>query len=526
LSPDLGYGAGHEGSLAEWEVALSFAVRTTLAFAALSLVLQSAFAAPAVTLAPGVGPPTTSVTVNGTGFGAGALVDVYFDTTHLCLTFATPAGAANCTIRVPKDAQPQVHWISAVQRSTLTGAQKPFTVRTDWPQFHGRNATHNGRNLLENTIDGANAGDLDTLWIADIGPMGTWSTPAVWSGKVYIGGLNGKLYAFNSQTGVTIAGFPKTLGGPVRYASAAVGSGRVFVGTGAPDKKLYAFNANTGAAVAGFPKQLGGAVDSSPALALGNVYVGSGDGKLHAYNASTGALVPGFPKTLLSGGAAFASPSIANGRVYIGDIAGRLYGFDALTGVPLPLSPILLGGGLIGSAAVAGGVVYAGNQNGNLYAYTDSFSRAILGFPVATGSMIESTPALGRGLVIAGTSSGVVYAWPTATGKTPLWTKTLDSGIRGSPVIANELVFVNSQTRLFALSVHSGEPIWSAGVTAAGWASPAVADGTVYLGSDSGRLYAFSVGGEPVSARLPGGALGVRPALSSLKPDYSLTPVR
>ena len=43
-----------------------------------------------------------------------------------------------------------------------------------------------------------------------------------------------------------------------------------------------------------------------------------------------------------------------------------------------------------------------------------------------------------------------------------------------------------------------------------------------YIGSTDGNLYAFSVNGRAPASRLPGGELGVRPALSSLKPDYSL----
>ena len=53
---------------------------------------------------------------------------------------------------------------------------------------------------------------------------------------------------------------------------------------------------------------------------------------------------------------------------------------------------------------------------------------------------------------------------------------------------------------------------------------PAVADGIVYLASTDGNLYAFSVNGVFPASRLPGGELGVKPAISSLKPDFSLKP--
>jgi len=80
---------------------------------------------------------------------------------------------------------------------------------------------------------------------------------------------------------------------------------------------------------------------------------------------------------------------------------------------------------------------------------------------------------------------------------------------------------MNSLSSLYALDFASGDILWRAGVSTTGFASPAVSDGIVFIGSDDGYLYAFSVNGRAPASRLPGGELGVRPALSSLKPDFS-----
>ena len=501
---------------------MSLARRFPLALLGFLAFIATAMAAPAVTLAPVVGPPTTNITVKGTGFGAIAAVDIFFDTSDLCLALATSGGAINCVIKAPASAQPQRHWISAVQRVTGTGAQKAFTVRTDWAQFHGLNAAHNGRNLFENTITTVNVGDLDTLWTAPIAPTGTESTPAIFAGKVYIAGDDGKLYAFNSLTGAAIAGFPKTLGGAIFPSSPAVGNGNVYIGTYTPDNKLHAFNATTGAAVAGFPIQLGGAVTSSPALALGNVYVGSYDHNLYAFNARTGVPVTGFPKTLAN--AVAASPTIANGRVYVGDLSGQFHAFDALTGTELAGSPKLAVANY-GAAAVAGSAVYVGSLGGVLSAFNDTLELTGPGFPVTVGDWIYGSPAVSGGLVFIGAIDHKLYAFRTTTGGAPRWTAALDSEVRGSPVVADNIVFVNSKTRLFALSAATGEILWSAGVRTEGLNSPAVADGVVYLGSSNGNLYAYSVNGVAPAAKLAGGALGVKPAITMLKPDLSLKPV-
>ena len=52
--------------------------------------------------------------------------------------------------------------------------------------------------------------------------------------------------------------------------------------------------------------------------------------------------------------------------------------------------------------------------------------------------------------------------------------------------------------------------------------SPVVANGIVYFATSDGYLYAYSLHGQAVSAQLSVGELGVRPALSSLRPNRPL----
>ena len=96
-------------------IGLPRSLRSTHAVAAglllwsIATISEPALAAPAVSLSPAAGPPTTTVNVSGTGFSASALVDIYFDTTDLCLTIANGTGNVACSIKIPKDAQPQTH---------------------------------------------------------------------------------------------------------------------------------------------------------------------------------------------------------------------------------------------------------------------------------------------------------------------------------------------------------------------------------------------------------------------------------
>ena len=132
-----------------------------------------------------------------------------------------------------------------------------------------------------------------------------------------------------------------------------------------------------------------------------------------------------------------------------------------------------------------------------------------------------SSPAVGDGRVIVGSLDQKVYSYDPASGAM-LWSTTLDTTVYGSPIIANSVVYVNSSSSLYALNEENGAILWRASVSTVFPASPAVSDGIAFIGSADGNLHAFSVNGMAPAKRLPGGELGIIPALSSLKPDYSL----
>jgi outer membrane protein assembly factor BamB len=497
-------------------------------FAGTLISFNVAFAAPAITVSPAAGPPTTTIAVSGTGFGANAAVDIYFDLTDLCLALASDIGAFSCVISAPKDAQPQTHWISAVQRNTGTGSQKPFVVRTDWGQFHGQNAKHTGFNQYENTITTANVANLDILWQAPIGPTGTWSTPAVGGGKVFIPGLDGNLYSFFSKTGAPIPGFPKVLGGPVQDSSAIIGGANIYVGTVFPDDKLYAFNVSTGAPVAGFPVSVGGNITGSPTYHAGKIYVACADGKLYAFNATTGAAIAGFPVTVGGGAALFSTVSIANDRALVGSSDGNLYAYDATTGAPIAGYPRNASGGVRGAPAVVSGqVFFTSAAASGIWGLRARDARLLSGFPVAVAPEDSASVAVGNSQLVAkvSTASPALRSY-TTTGSLRWNFSFPDAQERGSPILANGIAYVGGRDTLWALDAATGAVLWRGAVSQSHSASPVVADGILYIGSDDGTLYAFTVNGVTPMSRLPGGELGVKPALSSLKPNYALKPVR
>ena len=146
------------------------------------------------------------------------------------------------------------------------------------------------------------------------------------NGVVYIGSMDGNLYALNASAGALLWSYDV---GTFSGVSPSVANGVVYVGstnaTNDTTGTLYALNASTGAKLWSYTVVVGGFLFSSPAVANGIVYAASDDGSLYALNATTGAKLWSYA----IGGHDISSPTIVNGVVYIrsgfGD--GNTYAF-------------------------------------------------------------------------------------------------------------------------------------------------------------------------------------------------------
>ena len=192
-----------------------------------------------VSLTTTFGPPTTVVTVQGSGFGPNEGVDVFFDTSDVAL-FGTNANGnfGNVSVTVPASAVPGTHWISVEGRRTKTFAQASFLVRTDWPQ-RGFSKTRRGTNPYENVLSPTTVSGIDRDWAYATAGLVT-SSPAVVNGVVYVGSTDSQVHAIDAATGRLDWVF--ATGGTVQ-SSPAVANGVVYVGS--DDDNVYALNATT-----------------------------------------------------------------------------------------------------------------------------------------------------------------------------------------------------------------------------------------------------------------------------------------
>ena len=154
-----------------------------------------------------------------------------------------------------------------------------------------------------------------------------------------------------------------------------------------------------------------------------------------------------------------AAPVIADGKLFVVDVEGQLHAFAADTGAALWTVPIAQGRENRGSR-FGGGASY---DEGNVYA-TDGL--------------------------------GDVVAFKAADG-TEVWRAKPGGPLRGSPTVANGIVYALSQDdQLFALDQDKGTVSWAAQGTAEtqgvfGVAAPAAGQGTVVAGFSSGELNAY-----------------------------------
>jgi outer membrane protein assembly factor BamB len=158
-------------------------------------------------------------------------------------------------------------------------------------------------NRCENVLNVNNVGNLQLKWSYRAGYQVEYSAPAVANGVVYIGSMDGNLYALKAGTGSKRWSYHA--GDWVR-SSPAVANGVVYFNS---NNNLDALNARTGALL--WSHSPGG--DSSPTVANGVVYVGGGD-NVYALEASTGATLWSYT----TGSFVSSSPAVANGVVYFG----------------------------------------------------------------------------------------------------------------------------------------------------------------------------------------------------------------
>jgi len=305
------------------------------------------------------------------------------------------------------------------------------------------------------------------------------------------------------------------------FSSPVIWNGKVFIGS--DDSSFYALNIKDGNLAWKF--KTGGRVSSSAAIFNGKVFVVSFDGYLYCLDLDSGKELWKF-KT--AGEAVFAargihglpdkgkllndpwdmflsSPVVANGNVYFGSGAGVFYALDCNSGKKE--WEFVTNGVIHSSPAYSDSTIYFGSWDSYMYALNSVTGSLKWKFKTGTDTLyynqvgFQASPVVYKGVVYSGCRDANVWAINAKTGELKWKYYNNGSWVIVTPALHNDtLYFTTSDTHKFiALSSTDGKVLYTGDCKTFGFSSPAITEGTIYLGTFGGSLMAFrSKNGNPI----------------------------
>ncbi len=312
------------------------------------------------------------------------------------------------------------------------------------------------------------------------------------SGTVYVGNLDGNLYALNDATGALKWTF-KT-GGAIQ-GTPTVWNNVLYIASW--DKKLYALDPATGAKKWETGSDIKLLQPFAAALVSGTTVYYPGDNYFYAIDANSGAKKWEFRDDEVYGWQ--ASPTGGNSTVYA-SIRGNgskvgIYGMDGATGAKKwKAAKTFI---TESSPAIADGLLYAGSEGGGFNAFDANTGALVWTFN--SGLIVNSSPTVANGIVYIGTGAfgnsdnDKLYALDAKTGAKKWEYKTPDgSPDHSSPIVSNGIVYIGAGGTLYAIDATSGAKKWEAkpGIGNLILSGAVVSMGLVYIGIGK-KMYAF-----------------------------------
>lgn len=239
---------------------------------------------------------------------------------------------------------------------------------------------------------------------------------------------------------------------------------------------------------------------AATAVEDGIVYVG-GASYVGAFDESNGALL--WSASLGKSDwwpSSYVVPTAADGRLILMTRAGA-HAFDAKSGKPIWNVP-----GRFNACSVSEGVIYTNKDD--VPTAVDAATGNVLWTAKDKVGDTASSPAISGDTMVMGTAEGLIHAFSARDGA-PIWSvqtgtalsslqpyKRDISDVNSSPVIVDGTVYVGSSDGvLYALSLATGEKIGTYDLGAPIASSPLAHAGRLYVAAYDGNLYAFDLDG-------------------------------
>jgi len=349
-------------------------------------------------------------------------------------------------------------------------------------------ATFRGNPQLTGVTNTELSENPQLLWAFQAGDM-IESTATVADGIVYVGALDGLLYAIDAQTGENRWTYQAT--GAIK-ASPSIHNGVIYLGDS--EGIFHAIDISTQATKWEFRAE--GEIISSANFSGDRVLFGSYDGFLYCLNRENGELIWKFETE----GYVHGTPGIWTQPV---DKSAPPQNFAIVTGCDSYLRVLNISDGTQVQQVDLGAYVGASPAISQNRIYCGTYGSEILAVNLGTGKIawryrhpkrrfpFFASAALTEDMVIIGGRDKMVHALSPETGE-PLWTYTAKSRIESSAVIVGKRVFLGTTRGTFiALDVSTGESVWEFATGSSIVASPSVADSKIYIGSEDGVLHCF-----------------------------------
>lgn len=355
----------------------------------------------------------------------------------------------------------------------------------DWPML-ARDVGRSGRSTETLAAD-----RLQLAWTVSLDAESIDGSPAVVEGRVYVGTATGKVVCVAAADGAKL--WERATGGAVLSAP-AVDGGRVFVGSA--DRFVYALAATDGRVL--WRHRTRGAVVAPPLVHEGRVYVGSMDGTFNCLAADTGRVVWSVSESAgISAGAVLAGDAL-----YYGDEAGQIQsrGLDGKLRWSYQVK-----GSIVATPTVAGDSLLVPVMSGTALSPPHTDCLLVLNresgekrWAMHRQSSIMHTPASDGSSVYVATVSGYLsetemFALRVADGQ-QLWRRKLGGVADSSPAQVGEyLLLGNHDSNFYVLSARTGAVALTVPLGGKAFASPAISNGSVFIGIQGGKLHCLKV---------------------------------
>lgn len=366
-----------------------------------------------------------------------------------------------------------------------------INVYADWNSFRGNPQ-------LTGVAESQLPDELELLWTFKAGDI-IESTAAVVDDVVYVGSLDGILYAIDANSGKSIWTYNSVA--PIK-SSPSVEDGVVYFGDG--DGIFHAVDIASREMKWKFESE--GEIVSSANISEENVLFGSYDGFLYCLNKKNGDLIWKYETE----GYVHGTPGVwtqtnveTDDRLNLAVVTGcdsYLRVINIADGKQIQQVEL---GAYVGASPAIFMSLSDSTKQSDVQAFCGTYGNEVLGVDLMTGKIIWnyenpdrqlpffSSAAVTEDIVIIGGRDKVVHAISPEEGE-PLWTFAVKSRIESSPVIVDERVFLGTTRGTFiALNIADGEKVWEFDTTSSIYASPSVADGKIYIGTEAGILYCF-----------------------------------